>query len=68
MNIHGFASVTRARIFKAAQLCWGRIAHWAKDQKIVYRTINAQAETVDKARPTGRHSASAAACCSGPRT
>jgi hypothetical protein len=34
----------------------------AKDQKIVYRTINARAETVDKARPTGRHSASAAAC------
>jgi putative SOS response-associated peptidase YedK len=24
------------------------IAHWAKDQKIVYRTINARAETVDK--------------------
>jgi hypothetical protein len=41
---------------------------WAKDQKIVYRTINARAETVDKAGPTGRHSASAAACYNGPRT
>jgi putative SOS response-associated peptidase YedK len=31
------------------QLRWGLIPHWAKDQKIAYRTINARAETVDKA-------------------
>jgi putative SOS response-associated peptidase YedK len=31
------------------QLRWGLIPHWAKDQKIAYRTINARAESVDKA-------------------
>jgi putative SOS response-associated peptidase YedK len=31
------------------QLRWGLIPHWAKDQQITYRTINARAETVDKA-------------------
>ena len=31
------------------QLRWGLIPHWAKNQKIAYRTINARAETVDKA-------------------
>ena len=31
------------------QLRWNLIPHWAKDQKIAYRTINARAETVDKA-------------------
>jgi putative SOS response-associated peptidase YedK len=31
------------------QLRWGLIPNWAKDQKIAYRTINARAETVDKA-------------------
>jgi putative SOS response-associated peptidase YedK len=36
------------------QLRWGLIPHWANDQKIVYRTINARAETVDKA-PSFRH-------------
>jgi hypothetical protein len=68
MNIHGFASVNRARIFNAAQLCWGMIAHWAKDQKIVYRTINAGAETVDKARPTAGIKQAPLPACSGPRT
>ena len=28
---------------------WGLVPHWAKDPKIGYRTINARAETVDKA-------------------
>jgi putative SOS response-associated peptidase YedK len=28
---------------------WGLIAYWAKDPKVAYRTINARAETVDKA-------------------
>src|SRR5260370_30846055 len=36
------------------QLRWGLIPHWAKDQKIAYRTINARAETVDKAPSTVR--------------
>jgi putative SOS response-associated peptidase YedK len=31
------------------QLRWGLIPHWAKNQKIAYRTINARAESVDKA-------------------
>jgi putative SOS response-associated peptidase YedK len=30
-------------------LHWGLIPYWAKDPKIAYRTINARAETVDKA-------------------
>jgi putative SOS response-associated peptidase YedK len=30
-------------------LQWGLIPFWAKDAKIAYRTINARAETVDKA-------------------
>jgi putative SOS response-associated peptidase YedK len=30
-------------------LQWGLIPYWAKDPKIAYRTINARAETVDKA-------------------
>jgi len=28
---------------------WGLIPYWAKDPKVAYRTINARAETVDKA-------------------
>jgi putative SOS response-associated peptidase YedK len=28
---------------------WGLIPYWAKDSKIAYRSINARAETVDKA-------------------
>jgi putative SOS response-associated peptidase YedK len=28
---------------------WGLIPYWAKDSKIAYRTINARAESVDKA-------------------
>jgi putative SOS response-associated peptidase YedK len=28
---------------------WGLIPYWVKDPKIAYRTINARAETVDKA-------------------
>ena len=30
-------------------LQWGLIPYWAKDPKIAYRTINARAETVDRA-------------------
>jgi len=30
-------------------LQWGLIPYWAKDPKIAYRTINARAETIDKA-------------------
>jgi hypothetical protein len=30
-------------------LQWGLIPYWTKDPKIAYRTINARAETVDKA-------------------
>jgi putative SOS response-associated peptidase YedK len=30
-------------------LQWGLIPYWVKDPKIAYRTINARAETVDKA-------------------
>jgi putative SOS response-associated peptidase YedK len=30
-------------------LQWGLIPYWAKDPKVAYRTINARAETVDKA-------------------
>jgi putative SOS response-associated peptidase YedK len=46
-----FNTETRERTLD--QLRWGLIPHWAKDQKIAYRTINARAETVDKA-PTFR--------------
>ena len=28
---------------------WGLVPYWAKDPKVAYRTINARAETVDKA-------------------
>jgi hypothetical protein len=31
------------------------IPNWAKDQQFAYRTINARAETVDKALPAVRH-------------
>jgi putative SOS response-associated peptidase YedK len=37
---------------KASHLCvnqWGLIPYWVKDPKIAYRTVNARAETVDKA-------------------
>src|ERR1700738_3248196 len=40
-------SESRARSLDV--LRWGLIPHWAKDQKIAYRTINARAKTVDKA-------------------
>jgi putative SOS response-associated peptidase YedK len=30
-------------------LQWGLIPHWTKDSKFAYRTVNARAETVDKA-------------------
>jgi putative SOS response-associated peptidase YedK len=30
-------------------LRWGLIPHWAKDEKIAYKTINARIETVDTA-------------------
>ena len=42
-----FNPETRARSLDALQ--WGLIPYWAKDPKVAYRTINARAETVDKA-------------------
>src|SRR6267378_5984630 len=43
-----FNPETQARSLDALQ--WGLIPYWAKDPKIAsYRTINARAETVDKA-------------------
>src|ERR1700740_2357643 len=42
-----FNPETRARSLDALQ--WGLIPYWAKDSKIAYRTINARAESVDKA-------------------
>jgi putative SOS response-associated peptidase YedK len=36
-----------ARSLDALQ--WGLIPYWTKDPKIAYRTINARAETVDRA-------------------
>jgi putative SOS response-associated peptidase YedK len=42
-----FNPETRARSLDSLQ--WGLIPHWTKDSKIAYRTINARAETVDKA-------------------
>jgi putative SOS response-associated peptidase YedK len=42
-----FNPETQARSLDALQ--WGLIPYWVKDPKIAYRTINARAETVDKA-------------------
>src|ERR1700746_1126679 len=42
-----FNPETRARSLDPLQ--WGLIPYWAKDSKIAYRTINARAESVDKA-------------------
>src|ERR1700747_2387923 len=42
-----FNPETRVRSLDALQ--WGLIPYWAKDPKVAYRTINARAETVDKA-------------------
>ena len=42
-----FNPETQQRSLDALQ--WGLIPHWTKDSKIAYRTINARAETVDKA-------------------
>src|ERR1700737_4123854 len=42
-----FNPESQARSLDALQ--WGLIPYWAKDPKIAYRTINARAETVDKA-------------------
>jgi putative SOS response-associated peptidase YedK len=42
-----FNPETRARSLDALQ--WGLITYWAKDSKIAHRTINARAESVDKA-------------------
>jgi hypothetical protein len=47
-----FNPETQQRSLDALQ--WGLIPHWTKDSKIAYRTINARAETVDKA-PSFRH-------------
>jgi putative SOS response-associated peptidase YedK len=46
LTIH-FNPETQLRSLDALQ--WGLIPLWAKDPKIAYRTINARAETVDKA-------------------
>jgi hypothetical protein len=54
-----FNPETRARSLDALQ--WGLIPYWAKDSKIAYRTINARAESVDKAPPSGRLSQKGAA-------
>jgi hypothetical protein len=43
-----FNPETRARSLDALQ--WGLIPYWAKDPKAAYRTINARAETIDKAQ------------------
>ena len=43
-----FNPQTQQRSLDALQ--WGLIPYWVKDPKIAYRTINARAETVDKAR------------------
>ena len=37
---------TRAGLRKAAWLRWGLVPHWAKDEKVGYKMINARAETV----------------------
>ena len=42
-----FNPETQERSLDALQ--WGLIPYWAKDSKIAYRTINARAETVDRA-------------------
>jgi putative SOS response-associated peptidase YedK len=42
-----FNPETRVRSLDALQ--WRLIPYWAKDPKIAYRTINARAETIDKA-------------------
>src|SRR6516225_1945988 len=42
-----FNPETQQRSLDALQ--WALIPYWAKDPKIAYRTINARAETVDKA-------------------
>jgi putative SOS response-associated peptidase YedK len=42
-----FNAKSQQRSLDALQ--WGLIPYWAKDPKISYRTINARAETVDKA-------------------
>ncbi|MBV8969991.1 MAG: SOS response-associated peptidase [Verrucomicrobia bacterium] len=42
-----FNPETRVRLLDALQ--WGLIPYWAKDPKIGYRTINARAESIDKA-------------------
>ena len=47
-----FNPETQARSLDALQ--WGLIPYWAKDPKIAYRTINARAETVDKAPSYGK--------------
>jgi putative SOS response-associated peptidase YedK len=42
-----FNPESRERSLEALQ--WGLIPYWAKDPKVSYRTINARAETIDKA-------------------
>src|SRR5438876_9743911 len=42
-----FNPETQQRSLNALQ--WGLIPYWAKDSKIGYRTINAQAESIHKA-------------------
>ena len=54
-----FNPETRQRSLAALQ--WGLIPYWAKDPKISYRTINARAETVDRA-PSFRQAFSKRRC------
>ena len=54
-----FNPETRARSLDALQ--WGLIPYWAKDPNIAYRTINARAETIDKAPSFRRLSLNGAA-------
>jgi putative SOS response-associated peptidase YedK len=48
-NLAGTARLWSDRQRSLDALQWGLIPYWAKDPKIAYRTINARAESVDKA-------------------
>lgn len=42
------AVISDGRQYRIGYLRWGLVPHWAKDQKIGYKMINARAETIDK--------------------
>ena len=48
-NLAGMAKLWSYRQRSLYAIQWGLIPYWAKDPEIAYRTINARAETVDKA-------------------